>query len=61
LVGEKNNFKIYEFNYINEPGRYRGVMAQDIEKVMPEAIITMKNGYKAVNYQMLGIPFERIE
>ena len=31
-----------------------GVVAQELEKVMPEAVITMKDGYKAVNYSMLG-------
>ena len=29
-------------------------MAQEVEKVMPEAVVTMPNGFKAVNYAMLG-------
>ena len=31
-----------------------GVMAQELEKVMPEAVFTMPDGFKAVNYLMLG-------
>lgn len=31
-----------------------GVMAQELEKVMPEAVFTMPDGFKAVNYSMLG-------
>jgi hypothetical protein len=29
-------------------------MADEVEKVMPEAVITMPNGFKAVNYSLLG-------
>jgi len=30
-----------------------GVMAQEVEKVIPEAVITMADGYKAVNYALI--------
>ena len=30
-----------------------GVIAQDIEKVLPEAVATRENGYKAVRYELL--------
>ena len=44
---------LYTWDYLwGEKGA--GVMAQELEKVMPQAVITMKNGYKAVNYSMLG-------
>ena len=40
---------LYIWDYIwGEKGA--GVMAQELEKVMPEAVITMPNGFKAVNY-----------
>lgn len=32
-----------------------GVMADEVEKVMPEAVETRADGLRAVNYQMLGI------
>lgn len=43
----------YEFNYIGNPQRYRGVMAQDVAKVKPEAVSVI-DGYMAVNYSAIG-------
>ena len=57
--GEYNGFPIYEFNYKGEPGRFRGVMAQDVERIRPEAVVEM-NGFKAVRYDMINVPFERV-
>ena len=40
---------VYIWDYIwGEKGA--GVMAQELERIMPEAVITMPNGFKAVNY-----------
>lgn len=59
LVGYlPNGLPVYEYEYKDEfkdhelagHGRYRGVMAQDVEKVIPEAVFEMDNGYKAVDY-----------
>ena len=58
-VGERNGYQLYEFNYKGEKGRYRGVMAQEVEEITPEAIVEV-NGYKAVRYDMINVPFERI-
>jgi hypothetical protein len=44
---------IYTWDYLwGQKGA--GVMAQELEKVMPEAVFTMPDGFKAVNYSMLG-------
>lgn len=43
---------IYEYDIFER--RERGVMADELETVMPEAVVTMPNGYKAVNYAMIG-------
>lgn len=59
-LGLENGVPIYAFNYIGEPERYKGVMAQDILAIMPKAVY-MENGYLAVNYDMLGIKMERID
>lgn len=58
-VGEYNGFPLYEFNYKGEKERFRGVMAQDVEMIRPEAVVEM-DGYKAVRYDMINVPFERI-
>jgi hypothetical protein len=36
-------------------GRQFGVMADEVERVMPEAVSLHADGYKLVNYAMLGI------
>lgn len=46
---------LYEFNYIGHDQRYRGVMADEVEQVMPEAVSVGEGGFKQVNYGMLGM------
>ena len=53
-IGSFNGLNIYEFNYIWSPVKFVGVIAQEIEKVLPEAVKTIF-GYKAVDYSKLGI------
>lgn len=43
---------VYEFEY-KAGGKTVGVMAQEVEKLIPAAVITMSTGYKAVNYGMI--------
>ena len=54
-----NGHKIYEFNYIGKPIRYRGVMAQEVAKIDPMAVGIM-NGYLAVNYGKIDVDMEVI-
>jgi hypothetical protein len=58
-VGEENGFNIYEFNYKGQPERYRGVMAQEVQEIMPEAVVE-KDGHLAVIYDKIGIEFKQI-
>ena len=58
-VDEIDGINIYEFDYRDIPGRFRGVIAQEIQKVIPKAVKRV-NGYLAVNYDMLPIKMERI-
>jgi hypothetical protein len=43
-----------EFKDIAGHGKFVGVMAQEVEMVQPEAVITNANGYKMVNYGLLS-------
>jgi len=43
---------LYEYDIFGE--RQQGVMADEVEKVMPEAVLTHSSGYKMVNYGLLG-------
>lgn len=45
----------YRFRYLTGPERFEGVMAQDVLKVMPEAVSTRADGFYTVNYARLGI------
>ena len=56
-IGEKNGYNWYEFEYKDgyglPKGKQEGVIAQEVEKVNPDAVTTI-NGIKHVNYSMLG-------
>ena len=39
----------------NDVGRHFGVMADEVETVMPAAVLMHPRGHKMVNYSMLGI------
>jgi hypothetical protein len=58
LVGrdERTMLPLYEYAYKSDPSRrFLGVMADDVEAYMPEAVGESEDGYKYVNYAMLGI------
>lgn len=56
-----NGLTIYEFDYKPEfkdsllagHGRFRGLMAHEVERVIPNAVFTTADGYKAVDYSMV--------
>ena len=45
---------VYEFRYIGEEDRHIGVMAQDVIKVLPEAVHTDPAGFMMVDYDMVA-------
>ena len=49
---DPRGFGWYEFEYVWGGGRQVGVMAQEIERVMPHAVVEV-SGYKAVDYGCL--------
>tara|TARA_R100000458_G_scaffold22304_1_gene19978 strand:+ start:103 stop:903 length:801 start_codon:yes stop_codon:yes gene_type:complete len=51
--------KIYEFNYKNNPTRYRGAMAQDVVKIDPMAV-GIHNNYLTVDYSKIDVDMEVI-
>jgi hypothetical protein len=62
LVGKmKNGLNVYSFEYKKEfkdteyagHGSFVGVMAQEVEKIIPEAVFTGKDGYKVVDYSLI--------
>ena len=59
LIGKENGHNIYEFKYIGKPEVYRGVMAQEVLKIKPEAVI-VQDGHLAVYYDQIGVDFRRV-
>lgn len=56
-----NGLPLYSFRYIGEDQLYSGVMAQDVLKHTPQAVVMRRDGYLAVNYGMLGISMEKLD
>lgn len=51
---------LYHFRYKKGPERFEGVMAQDVLKVMPDAVVMGENGHYRVNYGKLGIAMKQL-
>lgn len=55
-----NALPLYEFRYRDRQGLYRGVMAQDVLRHTPSAVVLQPNGYYAVDYAALGLEMTRL-
>jgi len=64
FVGKlKTGINLYRFEYKKEfkdlpyagHGIFHGLMAHEVEKVYPAAVTVHSNGYKMINYSLLGI------
>jgi hypothetical protein len=59
LVGNLNGLNVYEFDYKPEykdeagHGRFIGHMAQEVEMVMPMAVVTRADGIKMIDYGVI--------
>jgi hypothetical protein len=50
-----NGLGFYRFSYNGSDETYVGVMAQEVEAFMPEAVVRGSDGYLLVNYDRLGL------
>jgi hypothetical protein len=53
-----NGLGYYRFTYNGGSTAYVGVMAQEVQRVTPEAVTLATDGYYRVSYERLGLPFE---
>ena len=54
MQGVRYNWRQAEFPELNFPkGEQIGVIAQDLEKILPELVLTGPDGYKSVSYEKL--------
>ena len=49
---------IYKFNYKGNSRRYVGVIAEEIQQTVPEAVVTMPNGFLGVIYDLIDVQFK---
>ena len=55
-----NDIILYGYNKIGNQDKHVGVIAQEVEKVYPEAVTDPDLGFKAVNYEMLGLEMKEL-
>ncbi len=61
-VGEKNGYPLYTFNYKGNPQRYRGVLAQEVLRLNPDAVyINAKTKLLHVDYNKIGMKMEKMK
>jgi hypothetical protein len=53
-----NGIGFYRFIYNGGHRTYVGVMAQEVQAVMPEAVMRGQDGYLRVDYDKLGLKFQ---
>jgi len=59
LLGRLDNgIGFYRFSYNGSDKAYVGVMAQEVQVVMPDAVTRDREGMLRVRYDMLGVPFQ---
>jgi hypothetical protein len=59
LVGRLDDgLGYYRFVYNGGHTSYVGVMAQEVQTIMPSAVTRGADGYLRVSYDLLGLPFE---
>ena len=51
---------LYRFRYRGLPQVFEGVMAQDVERLVPGAVEPLAYGYKSVNYHSLGLQMRQV-
>lgn len=58
LLGQlANGLGYYRFSYFGSGKTYVGVIAQEVQSVMPEAVTRGRDGYLRVAYEKLGLKF----
>jgi hypothetical protein len=59
LLGRLDNgLGLYSFAYNGENKRYVGVIAQEVQAVMPDAVARGRDGYLRVRYDKVGVKFQ---
>ena len=60
LHTSNDGHKVYSFKYKGGDTKYSGVMAQDVLKINPNAVV-LKNGILAVYYDMIDVNMQQLD
>ena len=52
-----NGLGYYRFSYLGSTRPYVGVIAQEVQRLVPEAVTRGSDGYLRVYYEKLGLKF----
>jgi hypothetical protein len=52
-----NGLGYYRFSYLGSSKAYVGVIAQEVQQLMPHAVTRGRDGYLRVHYEQLGLKF----
>jgi len=52
-----NGLGYYRFSYVGSSKPYVGVIAQEVQSLVPEAVTRGRDGYLRVHYEQLGLKF----
>ena len=52
-----NGLGYYRFSYLGGSKPYVGVIAQEVQSLVPEAVTRGRDGYLRVHYEQLGLKF----
>jgi len=58
-TGEIDGINVYEFNFIGNPQRYQGVIAQEVRHI-PGVVVTGNDGFLRVNYSKLPVEYKEV-
>jgi uncharacterized protein DUF3300/endosialidase-like protein len=56
-----NGLGFYRFSYNGNDRAYVGVIAQEVQQVMPQAVVRDREGYLRVYYDKIGVKFQSYE
>ena len=51
---------IYKFKYLDQDREFIGVMAQEVMKTHPDAVVKLSTGYYGVDYSQLDVDFKEV-
>jgi len=55
-----DGYNIYKFEYLDDDKEWIGVLAEEVFKKKPSAVVRMDNGYLGVDYHQIDVAFKEV-